>query len=561
MTIAELKQLKESEHKVEFKEGKGQYSYKSNRRSILGYVVALANENGGMLVFGVKDAYPHEIVGSKLYEGEEGNLEQKIHSDLGIRIRIEILREAAKRVMILHVPARPIGKPLYWEDIALMRVGEELKRMSDEMLLSIIQEQEPDYSAKICNELTIDDLDDQAYSKMVESYARKQNNPGFLQAEKRQVLSDLKLLIEGKLNNAALILLGKPEVIERLLPQSKTIWEFRNSEAQIYHDTRVEIPDPLFIAIEKIWQLINQPNLNRKHPIQKGAYIFDLYDFNEAVIREAVLNAVAHRDYTITSEVVIKQFPNKISINNPGGFPKGVTIENILTISSTPRSRLMTEILEKTGLVERSGQGVDKIFSITLSEGKEEPDYFASDLYQVSLTLKTEVIDKAFHIFISQYQNGDKEPKLGVEQIITLCKIRKGIFQNLKTNIVAQLEKQGLIFRASGHTNRYILSAEYHEMVDQEQRIAKRYLTNEIQNILLRLQNGPLKIGELESMLAESLNRNQIKYLLTKLTEDKIVDTTGSASGTKYLLSNEFAGLRGDLLYNSVIKILRERYE
>ncbi|HTN36874.1 MAG TPA: ATP-binding protein [Arachidicoccus sp.] len=84
-----------------------------------------------------------------------------------------------------------------------------------------------------------------------------------------------------------------------------------------------------------------------------------MYDFNEEVIREAVLNAIAHRDYTITSEVLIKQYPNKISIANPGGFPKGVTVENILTVSSTPRSRLMTEILEKTGLVERSGQGID----------------------------------------------------------------------------------------------------------------------------------------------------------------------------------------------------------
>lgn len=117
------------------------------------------------------------------------------------------------------------------------------------------------------------------------------------------------------------------------------------------------IEEPLFIAVERIWQLINQPTLNKKHPVQSDAYIFDIYDFNETVIREAVLNAIAHRDYTITSEVVIRQYPHKITINNPGGFPKGVTIENILTVSSTPRSRLLTDILEKTGLVERSGQG------------------------------------------------------------------------------------------------------------------------------------------------------------------------------------------------------------
>ena len=68
--------------------------------------------------------------------------------------------------------------------------------------------------------------------------------------------------------------------------------------------------------------------------------------FNEAVIREAVLNGISHRDYTIDSEVVIKQYPKKMIINNPGGFPKGVNLDNLVTVSSTPRSRLMAEVLE-----------------------------------------------------------------------------------------------------------------------------------------------------------------------------------------------------------------------
>ena len=178
------------------------------------------------------------------------------------------------------------------------------------------------------------------------------------------------------------------------------------------------IDEPLYKSVDQVWKLINQPLLNKKHPIQNGAYIYDIYDFNEAVLREAILNAVAHRDYSIASEVVIKQFPSKIIISNPGGFPKGVNIENILTVSSTPRSRLLTDILEKTGLVERSGQGVDKIFSLTLSEGKPEPDYSFSDMFQVTLILYSQIADKAFHIFINEYQHSDKEPKLGVEQIV-----------------------------------------------------------------------------------------------------------------------------------------------
>lgn len=561
MTIEELKQLKESEDKVEFKEAKNQYAYNSSRKSVLGYTVAFANEKGGYLVFGLEDAHPHTVCGSKAYDGREGQLEQDVYRDTGVRIQTEVLFDGSNRILVIKVPSRPVGKPLYFNDVPLMRVGDGLDRMSEEMYLSIIQEQEPDFSAKICKGISIADLDEVAIKKMKESYARKQKNPGFMQLNTEQVLTDLKLLENGKLNYAALVLLAKKEVIHAKLPQSKTIWEFRNSESQIHHDSREVIDDPLFIAIDSIWKLINQPTLNKKYPEQSGAYIFDLYDFNEEVIREAVLNAIAHRDYTITSEAVVKQYPNKIIITNPGGFPKGVTIENILTVSSTPRSRLMTEILEKTGLVERSGQGVDKIFSITLSEGKAEPDYKNSDMFQVSLILRTEIIDKAFHIFVSQYQNSEKEPKLGVEQIITLSKIRNGIFQNLKTEIVSQLEKSGLIEKISGHTNRYTLSNEYHSLMNEGLKIGKRYIVKEVELILFALQGNALKMGELEKSLEASLNRNQIKYLTGKLFEDEVLNKHGKGSGTSYTIHNSFSSLRGEVLIQKVISFLNSKYE
>ena len=148
---------------------------------------------------------------------------------------------------------------------------------------------------------------------MKKGYAQKQNNPQFEQLSVEQTLSDLRLIdAEGHFTYAALILLGKKEVIEARLPQCKIVWEFRNETSQIYFDTKVVIEEPLFIAINKVWKLINQPILNRKCPVQLGAYIFDLYYFNEEVIREAILNAMAHRDYTISSEILIKQYPKKI---------------------------------------------------------------------------------------------------------------------------------------------------------------------------------------------------------------------------------------------------------
>ncbi|MDD4428474.1 MAG: ATP-binding protein [Paludibacter sp.] len=569
MTIAELKQLKESEDKVEFKAAERNYPFaggshsaqEERRKCYLGYVVAFANEGGGMFVMGMGDKIPHDVVGTDFALGETGALEDETYNRLGIRVRTQELFENEKRVLITHIPARPVGKLMKFEGVPLMRIGESLRNMSDEEMFAILSEQEPDFSAKICNGLTIDQLDDTAIRKMKDSYARKQNNPAFSELSTNQVLTDLKLLVEGKLTYAALILLGKKEIIQERIPQSKIIWEFRNTEQQTHHDSRVVIDDPLFITIDKVWQLVNQPTLNKKYPVQSGAYIFDLYDFNEAVIREAVLNALAHRDYSITSEVLIKQFPQKINIINPGGFPKGVTLDNILTVSSTPRCRLITEILEKTGLVERSGQGVDKIFSITLSEGKAEPDYKTSDLFQVSLVLKTEITNKAFHIFISQYQNSSKEPKLGIEQIITLHKINNGISQGLNHEIINQLERIGMIEKVSGHTSKYILSNEYQVLSQNELTIGSRYIVKEIELLMLALQGKQLKMGDLEEQLSNSLNRNQLKYITTKLVDDNILIRNGKGSGSSYNIARRFEHLRGNELVNKVADYLRLKQE
>lgn len=432
--------------------------------------------------------------------------------------------------------------------------------MDDEQLYSILSEQEPDFSALIAKDIEITDLDSDAFNRMKNSYIRKQGNALFDSLSNKQILSDLNLYVDGRLTNASVILLGKKEIINKYLPQCKIIWEFREEEYQISFDNRQVLEGPLYLVIDQIWDLVNNSLLNKKQSIQSGAYIFDVYNFNKEVIREAILNAIAHRDYKISSEIVIKQYKNKIEIINPGGFPRGVTIENILTVSSTPRSRLMTEVLEKTGLVERSGQGVDKIYSITLSEGKGEPDYKESDMYQVKLVLNAQVLDKAFHSFINSYQTSNRNQKLGVEQIITLYKIRIANFNTLNKVIVGQLEDLGLIRKVNSSSIKYLLGEEFLKLEDKILRIGKRYLVKEIEGVLKNLQGRELKIGELEERLKEELNRNQIKYLLSKLIEDNILITVGQASGTKYKINKEYDSLRGIELYDKVIACLNSIY-
>lgn len=164
------------------------------RKCILGYVTALCNEKGGSLVIGMQDACPHKVIGTKQNENSIGLLESKIYNDTGIRTDIYELYEDDKRVLVIDVPSRPKGRVFKFEDVPLMRVGEELKPMSDEVYLSIIQEQEPDFSEQFCEGVTIDDLDKDAIEILKDKYAKKQKNPSFRSLDNYQALSDLGLV-------------------------------------------------------------------------------------------------------------------------------------------------------------------------------------------------------------------------------------------------------------------------------------------------------------------------------------------------------------------------------
>ena len=431
ITIEKLKRLKESEDKVEFKSAQqGNFSYSGGskahperRRCILGYVSALCNELGGYLVFGIDDKYPHQVVGSTQSMDAIGVLESKIYTDTEIRPNIYELYENEKRVLVNEVPSRPAGKVFKFEDVALMRVGEELKPMSEEVYLKIINEQEPDFSQQFCDGLGISDLDEKAITILKDKYSLKQNNPNFKTLSNEQLLSDLDLLKNEKLTNAALILLAKKEVLNDKLPQAAVMLEYRNSENQIPFDNRIPFSEPFFILIDELWSTINLRN--GSFPIQDGAYIFNIPFFNEEVIRESINNAITHRDYRKTSEIIVKQFPQRLDIINAGGFPIGVNLENLLKTPSTPRNRLLADVLQKTGIVERSGQGVDKIFYNTLIEGKAEPDYSKSDYFQVNLKLSAVIEDRAFALFIVAVQEGLPETeKLSVLEVVTLNMIK-----------------------------------------------------------------------------------------------------------------------------------------
>ena len=136
------------------------------------------------------------------------------------------------------------------------------------------------------------------------------------------MLRSIGLLSEKGLNYACLILFGRKEKIDSLLPCSEIIFEWRH-ERKIAHDFRITWREPFFKIHDEVWNTINARNL--RIPFQEGLFQREIYAFSEKPVREALLNAVAHRDYTINSQsVFIKTSPEEFIIESPGGFPPGI---------------------------------------------------------------------------------------------------------------------------------------------------------------------------------------------------------------------------------------------
>ena len=545
--------MRESEDHVEFKKGEhGNVSYnggdkvkpKDRRKCILGYVTALCNEGGGRMAIGMEDEHPHKVVGTRQNENALGELESNIYRDLGIRVDVyELFDDEANRtgrVLVIEVPSRPMGKAFRFEDVPLMRVGEDLLPMDDKTYLSIIQEQEPDFSEQFCEGATFEDLDVEAIKVMKEKYAKRQNNPSFVALDDRQALSDLYLIVGDRVTNAAVLLVGKEVFINKQFPQAKVMLEYRNTEAQIHFDNRMQFGQPFFLLIDKLWNAINMRN--GLVPIREGSYIFGIPFFNEDVIREVANNAFAHRSYRINSEIVVKQYPMKLIIINAGGFPKGVTIDNLLTTPSIPRNRLLADILAKTGIVERSGQGMDKIFLNTLSEGKPEPDYSESDDFNVTAILSANVKDKAFAMFVQGIQQSmPEDKKLTVFDVMTLCEVRDGKKPLTNKQIAQKLEQMGFLEKR-GKTNavHYILPRRYYELagdmasyslatdwdIDQVWAVIKPFLQ----------KYGKAKRADLDKVVGNHISEKQMRRYLDELREKGLVKTEGKRNYMYYMI-------------------------
>lgn len=399
-SVEELLEAKEGEH-VQFKEAKNRFDFGEAARCCC----ALANDGGGKLVFGISDKRPRSVVGSRAFEQPE-RTRMGLIDKLKINVDFQLLTYEEKRVLVFDVKSRPIGLPILYEGVAWIYDGDTLKEMPEEKRRKIYEEIGTDFSGKICDGATIKDLDEAAIEAFRAKWIEKSGNKKLATRSKEQILIDCGAMTDAGVTYAALILFGKSEALVRFLPQAEIIFEYRSSEASGPANQREEFKSGFFTCYDRIWELVNLRN-DKQH-YQEGFFVFDIFTFNERVVREAILNAVSHRNYQFGGSIFVRQYRDRLVVESPGGLPFGITLDNILD-RQLPRNRRIAEILSLCGMVERSGQGMNLMFELSVQEAKPLPDFTGTDEFFVSVTLNGLIIDKAMLSVINRISERSTE--------------------------------------------------------------------------------------------------------------------------------------------------------
>ena len=252
-------------------------------------------------------------------------------------------------------------------------------------------------------------------------WLRRSRRPEIGEAPAARLLADAELTDGSRITYAALVLMGTHRALGKHLPQAELVFEYRSDEVSIAYQQRQEHRQGFLLFHDEVWKAINLRN--DLFSYQDGLFRQAIRAFNEDAVREAVLNAVSHRDYRLPGSTFIRQWPRRIEITSPGGFPDGVTPENILE-RQAPRNRRLSDALARCGLVERSGQGADRMFSTALREGKLPPDFGRSDSYQVSVVLNGQIQDERFLTFLDRLAK-ETHRSLGIDDLVILDAVHR----------------------------------------------------------------------------------------------------------------------------------------
>ena len=352
------------------------------RDEYLKVISAFANTSGGKLIIGLDDnEKPVGVSNSKkLLE----DIPNKIKDILGIFTEVLVKKTKGKDVITIKV--KPSYAPISYKGSFFIRSGSTTQELKgQELTRFLISKSDKDWDEYVEERSSIDYVNQETIEKFKEISIKRLP---FVKEEKDNVkfLEKLNLLEDGKIKRAGVLLFGKNPKKYFTSAYIK-IGKFLTDTTIISSD---DVEGNLFEQVEKTIELLRTKYLISEIKFN-GIYRKEELEYPEAALREAIINAIIHRDY-IGPHTQLKIYPDKLILWNVGTLPEEIKIEDLKkSHSSYPRNELLADIFFKAGLIEAWGRGTIKITDECKRTGLPEPEfkqefggfsvYFYKDIY------------------------------------------------------------------------------------------------------------------------------------------------------------------------------------
>ena len=393
----------------------------------LKWICGFANAKGGKLFIGVNDNA--EAIGLKNYSKLLEDLPNKINNILGLIVDVNLLTDNGKNYIEIVVDS--YKTPISYKGHIYYRSGSTLQDLYGPALEKmLLKKMGKHWDGIIVENFSTDDLSSVAFDIFRKKARRSKRIPiEDLQENDKHLLELLGLTENGSLTRAAVLAFGKNP--EKLVTGAYVkIGFFRTHGDLLYHD---EIHGSLLEQVEKTMDLLTTKYM-RANIAYEGITRTETYDFPEDALREAVLNAVIHNDYTSGSPVQISVYDKMIWISNSGNLPQGWTVETLKKHhKSEPPNPDIANAFFRAGYIEVWGRGTLNIVNYCKNAGLPEPDFH----FTSGLTVLFKKENKTFNELASiDYEktaekttekSSEKGSEKSSEKIILLIKKEPGI--------------------------------------------------------------------------------------------------------------------------------------
>lgn len=449
-------------------------------------VVCLANADGGRVLVGL-DERSQEVTGARPWPRmglDPVRIEAHIaaNTEPALRASVEVILDGDHSVVVVLVPPA--------ETVVSTGRGKFIRRAIDvhgrpqclpmrphEVVARAFSTGERDFTRTPVPELSTDDLDSVEFDRLRTMVRREHGDSVLSNLRHDDLLAALELLDHrGQLNVAALLLFGKQEALRRHAPSSEVAFQHLTGSLEVRANDIGHIP--LLKAIVELSERVQARNAQEE--VQLGLFRVSLPLFAEVTVRELIANALTHRDHSALGQTRVVIDDAGLEVSNPGGFPVGVTLANLLTTPPRPRNPLLADVFKRAGLVERARRGISRVFLGQLQIGRQPPDFTRSNASTVVVRVSAGPADREFAGFVDEARREGRELSLAEMQVLQALRSERFVTARDAADLVQsdtrsgnallqRLVEKGMVEpRGRGRGREYQLSAALYRRFEEE---------------------------------------------------------------------------------------------